>query len=325
MVLSLFLLLAGLVSGATKEPGVRPGLKIQILLDRAGFSPGEIDGNLGHNTKRAIEAFQKEKTLEVTGKVDEETLNALTEGQEVGILVLYLITEEDVAGPYVNEIPKDFLEQAKLEALSYTSALEALGEKFHSSPALLKALNKTSEFQAGDEIRVPNVLTVTQAPHSADHATQTQTSNGVQSQNETTPTRQPLTVIVDQQTSTVTALTDSGNVVFYAPATLGSEHDPLPLGEWKITGVSRNPVFQYNPELFWDANPAHAKAKIPAGPNNPVGLVWIDVSKEHYGMHGTPEPGKIGYSESYGCVRMTNWDAVKLASLVKPGTKVIFQ
>jgi lipoprotein-anchoring transpeptidase ErfK/SrfK len=111
----------------------------------------------------------------------------------------------------------------------------------------------------------------------------------------------------------------------FAPVTVGSEHDPLPLGTWKVSGIQHDPTFFYNPDLFWDADPSHAKAKIPPGPNNPVGLVWIDINKEHYGLHGTPEPSRVGYTESHGCVRLTNWDAVKLAGLVKPGTRVVFE
>jgi len=111
----------------------------------------------------------------------------------------------------------------------------------------------------------------------------------------------------------------------YAPVTTGSEHDPLPIGTWKVTSIAPNPVFQYNPDLFWDADETHAKAKIPAGPNSPVGVVWIDLTKEHYGIHGTPEPGRIGYTESHGCIRLTNWDAVRLARHVAKGTTVVFK
>jgi lipoprotein-anchoring transpeptidase ErfK/SrfK len=107
--------------------------------------------------------------------------------------------------------------------------------------------------------------------------------------------------------------------------TSGSEHDSLPIGNWTVTSVLRNPTFNYNPELFWDADPANTKAKIPAGPNNPVGVVWIDINKPHYGIHGTPEPGMIGHSASHGCVRLTNWDAAKLAGLVTKGTPVVFE
>jgi lipoprotein-anchoring transpeptidase ErfK/SrfK len=136
--------------------------------------------------------------------------------------------------------------------------------------------------------------------------------------------RPDVVVTVSRNTSALTVRDTAGQIVFYAPVTTGSEHDPLPLGEWKVNGVQFNPAFNYNPELFWDADPSHAKARIPSGPNNPVGLVWIDLSKEHYGIHGTPEPAAIGRSESHGCVRLTNWDALKLAGMVKPGTKVMF-
>jgi lipoprotein-anchoring transpeptidase ErfK/SrfK len=122
----------------------------------------------------------------------------------------------------------------------------------------------------------------------------------------------------------VTVTDASGRVVFYAPVTTGSQHDPLPIGEWKVNGVQTSPTFRYNPDLFWDADPSHTKATIPAGPNNPVGVVWIDISKPHYGLHGTPEPATVGRTQSHGCVRLTNWDALKLAALVKPGTRVVF-
>jgi lipoprotein-anchoring transpeptidase ErfK/SrfK len=139
------------------------------------------------------------------------------------------------------------------------------------------------------------------------------------------PAAGDVTVQVSKSDSSVRVLAADGKVLFFAPVTTGSEHDPLPPGEWKVTGVDWHPVFHYNPDLFWDAKPGDSKATIKAGPNNPVGVVWINLSLEHYGMHGTPEPANIGKTESHGCVRLTNWDAVRLASLVKRGTPVIFQ
>jgi lipoprotein-anchoring transpeptidase ErfK/SrfK len=130
--------------------------------------------------------------------------------------------------------------------------------------------------------------------------------------------------MLSKSSGALTVRDASDRVVFYAPVTTGSDNDPLPIGEWKVTGVQYNPAFNYNPDLFWDADPSHAKARLAPGPNNPVGVVWIDLSKEHYGIHGTPEPSSIGKSESHGCVRMTNWDALELARLVKPGTRVVF-
>jgi lipoprotein-anchoring transpeptidase ErfK/SrfK len=130
---------------------------------------------------------------------------------------------------------------------------------------------------------------------------------------------------VSKEGSALRVETDGGTVIFYAPVTTGSEHDPLPLGEWKVTDILWNPKFHYNPDLFWDSDPDHAKAVIPAGPNNPVGVVWIDLSREHYGLHGTPEPARVGKTASHGCVRLTNWDAARVAALARPGTRVIFE
>ena len=132
-------------------------------------------------------------------------------------------------------------------------------------------------------------------------------------------------VVVDKSDSVLSLVDAAGKVYAQYPATTGSSHDPLPIGEWKINGVARDPVFHYNPQLFWDADPSHAKAKIPAGPNNPVGVVWIDLSKEHYGIHGTPEPGRIGKTQSHGCIRLTNWSALAVAGAVAPGTPALLQ
>lgn len=296
---------------AAKKP-LRPALdeqalQTQVSLDRAGYSPGEIDGRVGTSTKRALEAFTK-----AGGTVDTAT----------AALVPYTITEEDAAGPFTPDLPADMMEKSKLPGLGYKTLLEALGERFHVSPALLHTLNPQAKFAAGDEIRVPNVANaIAPAPAPAPAAG--------------TPTPAPATaaappaaiaalVTVRKGTSDLTVTDAAGKTVFYAPVTTGSEHDPLPLGTWKVNGVQKNPTFQYNPDLFWDADPAHAKAKIPAGPNNPVGVVWVDISRPHYGLHGTPEPSTIGKTTSHGCVRLTNWDAMKLASMVKPGTKVVF-
>ena len=134
-----------------------------------------------------------------------------------------------------------------------------------------------------------------------------------------------VTIAVTKSTSSLTVEDASGRVLFHAPVTSGSEHDPLPIGTWKVTTVQRMPVFNYNPDLFWDANPAHSKAKIPAGPNNPVGVVWVDLSKPHYGIHGTPEPRTVAKTQSHGCIRLTNWSAAALAEAVKPGTVALLQ
>jgi lipoprotein-anchoring transpeptidase ErfK/SrfK len=192
------------------------------------------------------------------------------------------------------------MEKSSLTHLSYVSLMEALGERFHTAPQLLQSLNPGIQFAQGIEIVVPNVGEPLAAAVAAE-------------------------VIVSKAESTLTVLDGGGGIIFFAPVTSGSEHDPLPIGDWKVTGISRNPTFNYNPSLFWDADPSHAKAKIAPGPNNPVGVVWIDISREHYGLHGSPEPGRIGHSASHGCVRLTNWDATTVAGLVKAGTPVRFR
>jgi lipoprotein-anchoring transpeptidase ErfK/SrfK len=279
---------------------------VQVLLDRHGFSPGEIDGTLGGNTRRAIAAFQASKTLPSTGSVDCATWEAL--GGQLGqeTIATYTITANDAAGPFAEQIPTDLAKQAELPALSYRSLAERIAERFHMSPALLARLNPGIEYRAGAAVKVPAVQPFDERAK---------------------PTADPGAGSLQLEVSREGWLRvmKANDVVFFAPVTSGSEHDPLPPGTWKVTGISWMPPFHYNPDLFWDANPAHTKATIKPGPNNPVGVAWIDINVEHYGIHGTPEPSRIGHSESHGCVRLTNWDAARVASLVKVGTPVIFK
>jgi lipoprotein-anchoring transpeptidase ErfK/SrfK len=292
---------------APKPAVASPGLDLQVRLDRAGFSPGELDGRPGMITRKAIAAFQESRKLPVTGRANAATLAALAEVAPGDTVVAYQVTAEDIAGPFVERIPEDMMERAALPALNYTSALEALSERFHASPALLRTLNPGATFTtAGETLHVPHVRALPEPPAKGAAATS-------------------VTVTVSKNERALTVADQSGRVLLYAPVTVGSTNDPLPIGDWKVTGVQRNPVFHYNPDLFWDADPSHAKAKIPAGPNNPVGLVWIDLSRPHYGLHGAPQPANIGRTESHGCVRLTNWDALHVAALVSPGTPVLFR
>jgi lipoprotein-anchoring transpeptidase ErfK/SrfK len=273
-------------------------LRAQILLDRARFSPGELDAKSGTNLEAALRAFQSNRGLQVSGQLDDATWTALN-ADGAPALIEYTVTESDVAGPF-HPVPADMMEKAKLKQLGFASAAEALGEKFHSNPQLLTELNPGRSLErAGEKIFVPNVASE--------------------------PLQKAAKVVVDESDATVAVVDESGKTYAQFPATMGSEHDPLPIGDWKVTAIHKNPPFHYNPDLFWDAKPKDDKATIPPGPNNPVGVVWIDLSKEHYGIHGTPEPSKIGHTESHGCIRVTNWSADALAGAVAAGTPVVLQ
>jgi lipoprotein-anchoring transpeptidase ErfK/SrfK len=284
------------VAGGDKGAAV---LRAQILLDRARFSPGEIDGAYGSNLLQAIAGFQASRGLHVSGDMDASTWQAL-DADSAPALVDVTLAADDVAGPF-QPLPAGMPARSKLDALGFETAVEALGEKYHASPALLEQLNPGKDFgRAGETLVVPSVQPSQPMPVVAK-------------------------VVVSKSDHTVSLRGEDGKVIAQYPASTGSKHDPLPIGDWKIKGVARHPKFHYNPKLFWDAESTDAKATLAAGPNNPVGVVWIDLSKPHYGIHGTPEPSKIGKTESHGCIRMTNWSALTVSQAVKPGMTATLQ
>jgi lipoprotein-anchoring transpeptidase ErfK/SrfK len=252
--------------------------------------------------------MQQARELPATAQPDCDSWHALGGDTAEPIIASYTVSPADVEGPFTKTIPSDLMAQAALPLLGYRSIAERLGERFHAAPALLVRMNKGVSFKAGTTLQVPNVQ-----PFDA----------------ELKPSYDPaaldIAIQIARDESALRALRPDGTLAFFAPVTTGSEHDPLPTGDWKVTSIDWRPVFHYNPNLFWDAKPGHKTATIKPGPNNPVGVVWIGLTLDHYGLHGTPEPGRVGHTESHGCVRLTNWDAARVASIVKPGTDILFR
>ena len=280
----------------------------QVLLDRQGFSPGQIDGLPGANFSHALAAMLSARGLPAGSPPNCDTWRALTAGGSDPAITTYTVTSDDMKGPFEKRIPPRLEAQAALATLGYRSAEEELAERFHVSPALLRRLNRGVAMLAGRTIRVPGV---------------TPFDNDITPPFDPAGTGAPF--VVSRDDSSLRVVRADGSILFYAPVTTGSVHDPLPTGRYKVLGLRWRPAFHYNPTLFWDARDGDEKATIKPGPNNPVGVVWIALSLENYGLHGTPEPGRVGHGESHGCVRMTNWDAARVAALVKPGTPVEFR
>ena len=304
LILAVSLAAAGLAHGAVAVvvgPHTRGDqvLRAQVLLDRAHFSSGEIDGSYGSNLRQALRGFQKLHRLPVSGVADAATWTELARDQ-APVLDVYTVTAQDVAGPYAT-MPATMAAKARLPELRYASLAEALGEKFHCSPDLLRRLNPGKSLaRAGVQLLVPNVAAGKPLPKAA-------------------------SILVGARDGTLTLLDSGGTPFAQFPASTGSKHDPLPLGRWQVRGVATNPEYRYNPQLFWDARAGEGRARIAPGPNNPVGLAWIELSKDHYGIHGTPEPGQIGKTQSHGCIRLTNWDVMAVVHAIARGATVILQ
>jgi lipoprotein-anchoring transpeptidase ErfK/SrfK len=286
-----------------KGKEIDPALvKAQVLLDRSHFSPGVIDGHDGENLRNAIKAFEKERGLKPDGTLDEELWAKLNEVSSDPVLVEYTTRDEDVKGPFVT-IPDKLEDQADLDRLGYSSPEELLAERFHMDVDLLKALNPDKAFdKSGTSIVVANVETKP-ASEKPDKAAR---------------------IEIVKSEHILRVLGKNEAVIAVYPASIGSEEKPAPSGSHKVRAVAPNPNYTYNPDYAFKGVKAKEKFEIKPGPNNPVGSTWIDLSVESFGIHGTPEPEKVGKAYSQGCVRLTNWDVEELSKMVEKGTPVEF-
>jgi len=276
----------------TPDPAI---VRLQILLDQAGASPGVIDGFDGENVRKAVLAAEAMRGLPVDGTLDPELLAVLETGQPV--VGTYIITDEDVS-VIVPPIPDDYAEKAQRDFLGYTSVEEELAERFHMDIDLLKALNPGASFSAGAE-----VLVAAYGPDLSGEVAR---------------------IEADKSLRQVRAYGIDGRLIAAYPATIGSDDNPSPSGVHVVEGVAPMPNYTYNPKINFQQGENTEVLTIPPGPNGPVGSMWIDLSEPTFGIHGTPEPSLIDKTGSHGCVRLTNWDATELSKMVKPGIEVAF-
>jgi lipoprotein-anchoring transpeptidase ErfK/SrfK len=327
----LLLLMAASLAGPadaarTKSARVEPDrnttiLDAEVMLARIGFSPGVIDAHGGSNFTNALHAFQQANGI-APGRLDAATRTRLAQLSSGPVLGAYTIQPEDVAGPFVDNIPHDFQQMAALPRLAYHSPKELLAEKFHMSEALLAALNPGKDLgQAGSVITAANIAG---GSPDAKAVSTVGESTGASTPPETQRAPAAAFVVVDKRQHAVLAYGADKRLLGFYPASIGSAEKPAPSGTLPVRAVARDPDYTYNPKYRFKGQTPERPVTIAPGPNNPVGVVWIALSAEGYGIHGTPEPDKVGKTQSHGCVRLTNWDALALSRLVKKGTPVEF-
>lgn len=284
--------------GAVPEGRSAIVAKLQVLLDRAHFSPGVIDGYWGDNVRTAVRAFEQASNLPADGEVDADLWAVLSTADRGEVIDTYVITEEDVSRLTGAPLPEDYAKLAEMDWLGYESAAEAIAEKFHMDVDFLKSLNPSARFTVGEQLFVARPADDADTPAARLRAVKSE--------------------------SRLYAYDENGDRIASYPVTIGSSQTPSPSGMLEITGVAIDPTYQYRPDVNFKQGDNDTELTLPPGPNGPVGNVWIDLSEPTFGLHGTADPASIAKTASHGCVRLTNWDARELANLVTTGVPVEF-
>ena len=319
---------------------IEAATRLQVFLDRANFSPGKIDGRYNDVTRKALALYResrgeqsqtpqpqsKKKTKaapDVTG-IDLATVDP--------VFIPYTVTEADLQA--IGQLPKDVPEQAKLKFLPYRDPADAIAEKFHCDVHFLEQLNpgKLKNVKAGDQLMVPNVepfdlASVKDIKPGSEVASQAanemedQTEAPSGSPGENKPAAANVAIKVDTKANTL-EVHDGEKIIATYPVTVGSSQTASPIGEWKVRRISKMPTFRYDKEMLQHGERSGNFHLLPPGPRNPVGVMWIALNKKGIGIHGTNEPDSIGRAASHGCIRLANWDVVRLATKIKSGDSV---
>jgi lipoprotein-anchoring transpeptidase ErfK/SrfK len=287
---------------AKENPPVTNWIEAQVELHRRGYSCGSIDGVRGVQTAEAMKAFQRNEGLPVTGDLDKATRELLRLTSPP--IALHTFTTEEYAR--IQPVPDTWLGKSQSPALHYGSALESVAEQYRANPKFVRALNpgiNWDEILPGAILQVPAVGSFTS----------------------------PLKVArinIRLAEKVLEAVTEEGQIVLHCPVSIAKNVEKRPLGELRIVVVIPFPDYTFDPAVFPESAEGQELGRrliIPPGPNNPVGLAWIGLDRPGYGMHGTPDPEKVGRTESHGCFRLANWDAVALLALVKTGLPVLVE
>lgn len=300
-------------------------LRAQLFLDGSNFKPGVIDGRWGEFMRKALTRYE-----EAQGKSKEEfgpkppPRFDLPFDQSRPLLIDYTFSPNDQK--FIGQVPGSHAQQAKMKSLPYHDFRELLAEKFHARGDFLRQINPGFDWakaKPGDKVKVANVVAPFDLQEAVDLQTQTEEAEKARTlkTEDEKPERERFSVFVDLKEK-ILELKQSGKLVGSYPITPGSKSLPAPIGEWFVKGFSWMPTFRWDEAMLQHHQRSNDFYQLPPGPNNPVGILWLELNHKGSGIHGTDAPETIGRTTSHGCIRLSNWDALDLGKKVLPGVHV---